>query len=317
MFCLIFICLHSAQAQRDSFNVYLIGSGGPELTPTRAGASTLLSIGGDNLLFDVGRGALDGIYACRIRPQDVTNIFLTHLHNDHIEGLPSLWITPWFLLSRQRKLQLWGPPGTSEMVQGMRLMYKHDLDNRPNAVFKREYLDIEVHEVSPGVVYAAGGVKVTAIPVEPHEGNPALGYRIEAKGYAVLLTGDATYTDSLLNAGKGVDVVISNVAAGGESIENSRAIDPILNKLMRPEQAAKLFRAATPRLAVYSHIVKKDLAGAEGDATIIERTRKAGYAGPLRMGTDGMKIAVGEKLQITAPVARESLPDFDSSRSVF
>lgn len=283
----------------------------------RAGAATLLSVNGQNLLFDAGRGALDGIYACRNRPQDVTRVFLTHLHNDHIERLPSLWITPWFLLGRRQKLQVWGPPGTDEMIQGMRRMYAHDLEQRSNTIFKKEYLDIEVHEVASGVAYAAGGVKVTAIPVEHHEGNPALGYRIEANGRTVLPTGDATYTDSLLSACKGVDVLVSNVAAGGQTIERSGTIDPILNKLMRPEQAAKLFRSTAPRLAVYSHIVKKDLAGAAGDAAIIERTRKAGYAGPLRMATDGMKIVVGEKIQIAAPAPRESLPDFDSPRAVF
>jgi ribonuclease Z len=317
-FSLIFVCLsRSVPAEDKSFSVYLIGTGGPELTPTRAGAATLLSVEGQNLLFDVGRGALDGIYSCRIRPQDVTKIFLTHLHNDHIEGLPSLWITPWFLLGRQQRLQVWGPPGTNEMIQGMRRMYVHDLEHRSNAIFRKEYLDIEVHEVAAGVAYSAGTVNVTAIPVEHHDGNPALGYRIEANGRAVFLTGDATYTDGLVNAGKGVDVLISNVAAGSQALERSGTIDPILNKLMRPEQAAKIFLSTVPRLAVYSHIVKKDLPGAAGDSALIERTRKAGYTGPLQMGADGMKITIGEKVQIAPAQPRQSLPDFDSPRAVF
>jgi ribonuclease Z len=299
------------------FNVYLVGTGGPELTPTRAGVATLLNIDGQNLLFDAGRGVLDGIYACRIRPQDVTKIFLTHLHNDHIEGLPTLWITPWFLLARKQKLQIWGPRGTNEMIQGMRKMYGHDLEHRSNATVKREYLDIEVNEVASGIAYSANGVKVTAIPVEHHDGNPALGYRIEANGRFVFLTGDATYTDDLVNAGTGVDVLISNVAAGSQALEKSGVIDPILNKLMRPEQAAKLFAAAGPRLAVFSHIVKKDLPGPQGDAALIGRTRRAGYTGRLLIGQDGMKIAIGAKVEIGPPPPRKSLPDLDSPGARF
>jgi len=64
----------------------------------------------------------------------MTKIFLTHLHNDHFEGLSSLWITPWFMFGRKHQIELWGPPGTTRMVQGMRAMFEHDLDQRSNPV---------------------------------------------------------------------------------------------------------------------------------------------------------------------------------------
>jgi ribonuclease Z len=70
-------------ARADGLRVHLIGTGGPELTPDRAGISTLVDANGRKLLFDAGRGALQNIYLSRIHPNDVTRIFLTHLHNDH------------------------------------------------------------------------------------------------------------------------------------------------------------------------------------------------------------------------------------------
>jgi ribonuclease Z len=297
--------------QAGDISLYLIGTGGPELTPDRQGPSTLIEANGEYLLFDAGRSALDGIYSARVPPGKVTRIFLTHLHNDHIEGLPTLWITPWFLLGRQKRLEVWGPPGTAAMIDGMRRMYAHDLEHRSNAIFKREYLDIEVQESAGGVVYSGHGIQVTAIPVEHRDGNPALGYRVEAAGRSVLMTGDATLTGALLNAGRGFDVVISNVAAGSVPIEKSGIIEPILDKLMRPEQAARLFTTTAPRLAVFSHIVKKGLPGAAGDAAILARTRKAGYSGALRMGLDGMKITVDDTIRIEPPQPRTTLPDLD------
>ena len=116
----------------------LIGTGGPELTADRAGASTLIRVGDDAFLFDAGRGALQGIYRSGAAPQSVTKIFLTHLHNDHIEGLPPLWITPWFLLNRLEHLEIWGPPGTQAMVDGMRNMFTHDVEQRSNERFPGE-----------------------------------------------------------------------------------------------------------------------------------------------------------------------------------
>lgn len=306
----------AAGADSD-LTIYLVGTGGPELTSDRQGASTLIRAGGQYLLFDAGRGALDGIYGSRVMPQEVTRIFLTHLHNDHIEGLPTLWITPWFLLARQTPLSVWGPPGTAAMIEGMKAMYAHDLEHRSNRLFKREYLDIQVTEVSSGLVYSEGGVQVTAVPVEHHDGNPALGYRLEAAGHSVLLTGDSTLSDSLLNSAKGAEVVISNVGAGNTRIEASGTIDPILAKLMRPEQAARLFTAAGARLAVYSHIVKKGLPGAPGDAVLVARTRKAGYGGALRVGLDGMKITVGQTIRVEQPKVRHLLPELDGPGARF
>ena len=201
------------------------------------------------------------------------------------------------------------------MIDGMRRMYAHDLANRPNAILKREYLEIAVHEIalrdSPSVVYNIYGVKVTAFPVEHADGDPALGYRVDAAGRSVLLTGDTTYRDNIAAVAKGVDVIVSNVAAATRELEKSAALAPVLGKLMRPEQAAALFRAAAPRMAVYSHVVKKHLPGAQGDQVVLNRTRAAGYSGPLVMGLDGMTLLVGASVDVVAPSSPASLPDFD------
>ncbi len=79
------LCGYVAVAQTA---VVLVGTGGPELTAERQGEATLVETHGQMLLFDAGRGVLDGLYRSRVRPQEVTRVFLTHLHSDHIEGLP-------------------------------------------------------------------------------------------------------------------------------------------------------------------------------------------------------------------------------------
>jgi ribonuclease Z len=295
--------------------VVLVGTGGPELTPERQGEATLVEARGQMLLFDAGRGVLDGLYRSRVQPQDVTRVFLTHLHSDHIEGLPGLWITPWFLLGRKTALEVWGPVGTRAMVDGMRAMFAHDLQHRPNATAKREYLDITVHEVGPGVAYNEGGVRVMAVPVEHADGDPAFGYVVETGDARILLTGDCTSSGALTEMRGPFDLVVSNVAAGSAAMEKEAWIQPVLAKLMRPAQAAELFQETRPRMAVFSHIVKKGLPGAAGAAEVLQRTRAAGYKGPLVMGQDHMRIVLGK----TVRVERESgkLPDFDGPGSKF
>lgn len=195
-------------------------------------------------------------------------------------------------------MEVWGPPGTQAMVDGMRAMYAHDVEHRANAVLKREALAITVHEIQPGEVYRDGGVTVTAMAVEHADGDPALAYRVEAEGRVVFLTGDCTLTPGLLAAARGADVVIANVAAGTAAMESMERWKPVFAKLLTPEQDARLFVETRPRLAVFSHVVKKGLPGAKGDAVIVRRTRAAGYAGRLLMGEDHTRIVVGKAVSV-------------------
>jgi ribonuclease Z len=297
--------------------VHLIGTGGPELTPERAGMSTLVDVNGRKFLFDAGRGALQNIYLSRVHPNEVTKVFLTHLHNDHFEGLPSLWITPWFMFARKQKIEVWGPPGTAEMVQGMRLMLNHDIERRSNPVFRREDLDVKTTEVGEGVVYDEGGIKITAFPVEHVDGNPAFGYRLDAGNRSVLISGDTTYSENVVKYGNRVDLMVHNVAAFSERMVKAGEMKPLLEKLTTPEQAAQIFSKAMPRLAVFSHIVKKELPGAAGDAVVIQRTRQAGYSGPLQMGLDRMTVEVGDDIKVLPPRPIDGIAELDKPDAKF
>ena len=82
-------------------------------------------------LFDCGEGTLNRILETTIRPRKISKIFITHLHGDHIFGLPG------FLASRsfqsndeQTDITIYGPVGiktfvlTSLKVSGSRLPYR-------------------------------------------------------------------------------------------------------------------------------------------------------------------------------------------------
>ena len=110
---------------------------------------------------------------------------------------------------------------------------------------------------------------------------------------------------------------MSNVAAFSEAMTKAGILKPVLDKLTTPEQAATIFAKAKPRLAVYSHIVKKDLPGEEGDDVVIKRTRAAGYDGPLTMGKDRMIVDIGDEVKVLPPPSIEGIADFDKPNSKF
>ncbi|MGH6627224.1 MAG: MBL fold metallo-hydrolase [Burkholderiaceae bacterium] len=306
---------HVLQAQgvdsQPEMRVVLLGTGGPELTPNRLGYATLIEAGGQKLLFDAGRGVLQRLYESRVNVTEVTKVFITHLHNDHIEGLPSLWMTPWFLLGRDKPMEAWGPDGTAAMIKGMQAMFRHDMEHRVNKFNKLDNLQFTVSEIKDGEIYNRGGVKVTAFSVWHDDGNPAFGYRVDYKGRSVVLSGDTTYSENVVKVGRGADLIVHNVIAMSETLTKAPEMGPVIGKLTTPEQAARVFTETKPRMAVFSHIVKKELPGRHGDELILQRVRRAGYKGPLEMGYDRMVVEIGTTVRVLQPTTTDSLPDVD------
>lgn len=307
----------SNSGAEERIRVTLLGTGGPEFFPDRLGISTLVEANGHKLLFDVGRGTDQRLYESRVNPKEIRSIFLTHLHNDHYEGLPVLWMTPWFLLGRDHSFELWGPEGTKEMVEGMRQMFAHDLENRVNKFNPEENLAIEVHTITDGEVFSRDGVTVTAFPVEHKDGNPAYGYRIDYDGHSVVLSGDTTLNENVIKHSEGADVIIHNVIAFSERLSAMPEMQGVLAKLTTPEQAAEVFTRAQPKMAVFSHIVTKELGNSEGREAILSRTRAAGYDGPLTMGEDRMVISIGDEVEVLPPASLDDLPILDAKDQVF
>lgn len=89
-------------------------------------------------LFDCGEGTQNQILETTIRPRKVSKIFITHLHGDHIFGLPGFLSSRSFQSSEeQTDIEIYGPAGirsfvlASLKVSGSRLPYRihfHEFD---------------------------------------------------------------------------------------------------------------------------------------------------------------------------------------------
>ena len=68
-------------------------------------------------LFDVGKGTQHQILHHAIKLGKVTHIFITHMHGDHIFGLPGLLSSRSFQGGEQKPLTLVGPKGIKAYVE--------------------------------------------------------------------------------------------------------------------------------------------------------------------------------------------------------
>jgi ribonuclease Z len=101
--------------------VTLLGTGTPILNIHRFGMSTLVAAAGQQLLFDAGRGVAMRLHQAKVRLCDL----LTHLHSDHLTGLPDLYATAPLVIggSRTVPLDVWGPEGVANVARGLELMF--------------------------------------------------------------------------------------------------------------------------------------------------------------------------------------------------
>jgi ribonuclease Z len=287
------------------FRVTLLGTGSPALSVTRFGPSILVEAGDQTLVFDAGRGAAQRLNQLGVSFARINAVFLTHLHSDHVVGLPDLWLSGWLLSRRTVPWELVGPAGTAAMAAHLAQAFAFDLDIRT----KEGRQDpaggrLAARDVEPGVVYERGGVRVTAFLVDHGLVAPAFGYRIEYDRRVVVFSGDTRFSPDLIAIARGADLLVHEVAIGPADLGPSDPGYRAIAHHTTPEQAAVVFTRARPALAVYSHIV---IFGGIEEAEIMNRTRR-GYAGPVLLGQDLMSVSVGDTLATSRPRAAAVAP---------
>ena len=286
-----------------NFKVTLLGTGIPDPKPDRYGSSTLVEAGGQWLIFDCGRGALQRLSETGTPLKEANKLFLTHHHSDHTVGIPDLWLTPWIFGRWREPFYVWGPPGTKKMMQKLEEAFEFDLAIRPvHDLLPAEGARIVAQDVGEGVVYEKDGVKVTAFKVDHRPIEPSYGYRIDYEGRSVVLSGDTRFCENLIRHAKGADLLIHNVgAARPEDLRVSERYRRIMALHCPPEEAGEVFARVKPKLAVYTHMVLFKV----GKEEIIERTRKT-YAGALEIGEDLMVFEIGQTVRVIRPPDRSS-----------
>jgi ribonuclease Z len=303
---IVLILLAPLTIQAQSLKVILLGTGAPVPRIERFGPSTLVEAGSETLLFDCGRGVTQRLWQLQIPLRNMTAVFLTHLHSDHIVGIPDLWLTGWLPPAYGRRtvpFRVWGPLGTKEMMAHLEKAYQADIRIRTeDEHLPPQGVAILAEDITEGVVYDHNGVKVTAFDVDHGAAiKPALGYRIDYGGRSVVISGDTRFSENLIRFATGADVMVHEVAAAKEELlSQSEAARRIIGHHTTPEDAGKVFDRVKPKLAVYTHIVlltTDPTISAPTVQDLITLTRKT-YAGPLEVGEDLMTVEVGDTVEV-------------------
>jgi ribonuclease BN (tRNA processing enzyme) len=68
-------------------------------------------------------------------------------------------------------------------------------------------VQVNAHDITPGVIYKNNSVTVTAFPVK-HRDNIAYGYRFQTADRSIVISGDTSPAESIVENCNGCDVLI-------------------------------------------------------------------------------------------------------------
>lgn len=272
----------------DSTLVITLGTGTPVANPERSGPATAVVVGRRVFLFDAGPGVMRRVAAAGLPIDGVTAAFITHLHSDHTLGLPDLILTTW-VMGRSVPMRLVGPPGLRRMTEHLAAAWAEDTVVRVTGLERGRPggYRVDVQEVTGGVVFDSGGVRVTAIGVPHGEWEHAFAYRIDTPARRIVISGDTRYSEALERASSGVDVLVHEVYPETRVAPEARPGGELWPRYLREvhtsdAELGRLAAAAKPGLLLLSHVL---FMGAS-EQEVIDGIRRGGFAGRVVIAKD-------------------------------
>ena len=287
--------------------------------PTTQRALSAVAVRRNNelLLFDCGEGTQRQMIQAKVGFHKLTKVFITHLHGDHVLGLPGLLQTM-SLMGRTKKIEVYGPVGIKKFVEAIDETVPHSgtfevqvFEKQPGIVCEEKEYTVEATEsihLDPSLVYAfiekprpgrfntkkAQELGVpqgplwsklqNGVPVTLPDGtvvNPQMVLGNPCRGRKIVYTGDAGYSEQVVELAKNADVLIHESTFEDKMTE--RAIE---DGHSTPGIAARTAKEAGVKLLILTHISAR-----YNDAAVLLEQAKQVFAN-TEVAHDFLKVEI-------------------------
>jgi ribonuclease BN (tRNA processing enzyme) len=263
----------AAPSQRSATRLITLGTrAGPNPTIGRAQSSNLLIVNGTPYVIDAGDGVTRRLTKLGTNFRTIENIFITHPHSDHTNGLGAL-MSVVYDANRTSLVNIYGPPGTLASVQGLLQFLAVNSEIRisdgtkivpANEIFSG-------HDTAAGTIFQDANLKVTAVEnthFHFQPGSPGYGkyrsyaYRFDGPDRSIVFTGDTGPSEAVAALAKGADLLVSEVTSSIDDYKEQQ-IKSGRWQSMTPEQQAGSIRHMTEE-----HLMTEEVGKMAGRAAV-------------------------------------------------
>ncbi len=267
----------------------MLGSGAVRNNQRRGGPAQVLRIDDRVLMFDCGRYSCTNLARVGIEVEAVDRLFLTHLHFDHIIGVPYFVLLGWNN-GRKNPLRIFGPEGTEQFVNlSIRPPFEQDISTRLGHGKDPFGLDPEVVEIrSEGQFFAEEAYSISALFVKHAGDMPTFTYRVDVGDRSIVITGDGLPSPELTEFCRDADLLVSECSGTPEFLGRY----PWGAWHTTPETLAAMASEAGVKRVMLKHFVIEDITGdLAATQHMAEQVRQA-YDGEVIVGEDGLEVSI-------------------------
>ncbi len=205
----------------DTIELSFCGIGSP-LGISSAQNCIAVKINNKIYLFDAGaRSAASIARNTLISPDQISAVFITHAHSDHIAGLGEINLASW-VLGRNEQLRVYGSNEIKNVVDGFNMVYKNDTqyrtDHHNNSNWSDgDFLSISAQNLNaitfepsdePQLIFNEKGVMVYTVSNSHHPVEGSVGYKITFGGRSITISGDTDISENIFKLAENADMLI-------------------------------------------------------------------------------------------------------------
>lgn len=297
---------HNLSPNNTTTKLVVLGTGMPLPNPYRSGPGYALVVNGYPYLIDAGEGIWRSIaraalvngdeFTLGLSPEKLKHLFVTHLHEDHTVGIPSLLLNP-FKLNIPTSKEIYGPTGIEDMVRHIVAAWKVDIASEISDGYDPEGGRATGHNIDfdkSGIVYTDDNVTVEAFRTIHGRLENTFAYRFTTKDRVVVFTGDGgPYHQGIVDAAMNADVLVTEAATeeniayapwGGDSVDEKKL--EIFRFHFSPAVLARIANEAKVKTIVLSHEQNYN-SGEDYDALgLVNEIIAAGFKGTIYSALD-------------------------------